>query len=130
MCVCEREREREREYKCETCVYRKKFVEWWNQLFGKKIHQSKLVVEGRANEGEIVYKQEFIGELQKPREVKHTLKQGVITGYSCTPLNNETDSPDFHLVEGGINDNHIIISLTPVNNRKWGCIIHICGTKP
>jgi hypothetical protein len=61
--------------------------------------------------------------------VKYRLKEGKITGFSCTPVSTGIDTPEYDLVEGGLNYNHIHIRLTPVDEGRWGCDVHICATK-
>ena len=118
----------EYEYEYESCVYRSDFIKWFKSLFGwKHVRQAKLIVDGKAIEGETVYKQQFIRELQQPYDVKYKLQEGKISGFSCTPVSAEINTPEYDVVEGGINYDHVHIRLTPHDGGQWGCVIHICA---
>ena len=43
-------------------------------------------------------------------------------------MDEETQSPEAEVTEGGINYNHVTICLTPVKEGKWACDIAICTT--
>jgi hypothetical protein len=82
---------------------------------------------GEAVEGGFVYKMKLDRRSQEKHNVRHKLNDGCkITGIVCMPVSSEMDSPEYDVVEGGINYDFVTICLTPGDGRVWGCEIHIC----
>lgn len=106
------------------------FVEWFRSLRQKpKVRQQIIKIMGGTKEGEIVYQLQIDRNSDRPYEVKHTLEgEGKITAISCTPLSTEINTPDFELLEGGLNYKHVHIRLTPEVEGRWGCNLHVCAT--
>ena len=57
----------------------------------------------------------------------HTV--GTVTGIACVPVDEQTQSPEAEVIEGGINYSHVTIRLTPVDEGNWQCNVALC-TKP
>jgi hypothetical protein len=99
-------------------------MDWW---YGK-VPQSKLV-EGVPEMGGIVYKKHIIDYSEESYDVEYCDSEYTITGLTCVPVDEETQSPNARVIEGGINRNHVTIRLTPVESGKWGCDVVICGKR-
>ena len=41
-------------------------------------------------------------------------------------MNEETQSPEAEVIEGGVNYKHVTIRLTPVEEGRWACDVAIC----
>jgi hypothetical protein len=115
------------EYEFETFDYRSDYVSWFLRKL-RRVRQSALYM-GWANQGEFVYKHKVTRRSQQPYNVRHKLRnEGIISGIACFPLDEDMDSPEYEVVDGGINDNFVVICLTPLDGHEWGCNIHVCST--
>jgi hypothetical protein len=110
-------------YKYATYGYRATFISWWN---GKKRVPQCRLIEGLPNEGCIAYKQQVERWSFKPYTFKYTHPTAIITGIACVPVDEETQSPEAEVIDGGVNYNHVTICLTPVNKGRWACDVAIC----
>jgi hypothetical protein len=99
---------------------------WWKGR--KRISQCQLI-EGVPEKGGIAYQQQVYRCSNEPYTVRYSHPTDTVTGIACTPVNEQTHSPEAEVIDGGINYNHAIIRLTPVENDSWACDIAIC-TKP
>jgi hypothetical protein len=88
------------------------------------------LVEGVPEEHSIVYKQEVRRSTNRHYTFSHQLRYSnqVITGIACLPLDEDLQSPEAFILEGGVNCNSVRICLTPVESSEWGCSITICAT--
>jgi len=110
-------------YKYTTYGYRLEFIKWWR---GKKsVSQCKLI-EGAPEEGGIAYKQQVERWSRQPYTFRYSHPTDAITGIACIAVNEETQSPEAEVIEGGINYSHATIRLTPVEEGKWACDVAIC----
>lgn len=92
---------------------------------GKKGAQCKLI-EGVPEDGGIVYKQQVERWSREPYAFRYSHPTDTITGIACLPFNEQTQSPEGDVMEGGINYNHVTIRLTPVEEGRWACDVAIC----
>ena len=62
-----------------------------------------------------------------PFTFRHSDERYTITGIACLPVSEEIQSPEAEVVEGGINQSHVSIRLTPYKEYEYGCHIIITG---
>ena len=110
-------------YKYTTYGYRVQFIKWWNGK--KRVPQCKLI-EGVPNEGGLVYQAHVERYTRQPYTFRYRHPMDTITGIACVPVDEETQSPEAEVIEGGINYKHATICLTPVEKGKWACDVAIC----
>ena len=113
-------------YRYKTYGYRLEFIKWWKG--GKKTAQCKFI-EGVPEKGCIAYTQQVFRWTHQPHIIRYRHPTAPITGIACIPVDEETQSPEAEVIEGGINYNHVTIRLTPVEEGPWACDVAIC-TKP
>jgi len=113
-------------YKYTPYGYRLEFIKWWNGK--KRVAQCKLI-EGVPEEDGIAYKKQVKRCTYQPYTFRYIHPTDTITGIACTPVDEETQSPEAEVLDGGVNYKHATIRLTPVEEGTWACNVAIC-TKP
>jgi hypothetical protein len=106
--------------------YRLGFINWWN---GRKKAAQCQLIEGVPEEGGIAYKKQVERYTNQPYTFKYSHPTDTITGIACTPMNEETQSPEAEVIAGGVHYNHATIRLTPVEEGRWACDVAICTKK-
>jgi len=114
------------EYKYTTYGYRPEFKNWWNEK--KNVAQCKFIA-GVPEEGAIDHQQRIVRVSNKPYTFRYRHPTDTITGIACTPVDEETQSPEAEVIDGGVNFNHVTMRLTPVEEGKWACDVAFF-TKP
>ena len=88
------------------------------------VPQCRFIV-GSPEEGGITYRYTIVRHAHEPYTFKYSHPTNRITGFSCVPVVEGTQSPEAEVIGGGIDYNDVTILLKPVNEGKWACDIAI-----
>jgi len=64
---------------------------------------------------------------RSPYTFRYSSERYTITGIACLPVSKEIQSPEAEVVEGGLNQSHVAIRLTPYKDYEYGCHVIITG---
>ena len=103
--------------------YRPEFIKQWT---GRKRVAHCQFMEGVPEVGGIAYKQRVVRVRHQPYNVRYRNETNAITGIACMPVDEETQSPEAEVTEGGVGYNHVTLRLTPVEEGRWACDVTFC----
>ena len=94
---------------------------WFSSWFSSKKIPRPRLVEGLPGRGKIVYQREVFHSSQKrPYTFHFTYASSAIAGIACIPVADENiQSPEATVTEGGINCKHVHIYLEPIEKGEW-----------
>ena len=99
-------------------------------LFRQQVSLNMYAAGDPSVDDEVAYTQTVTRTTRSPYLVDYRMRHEsqVITAMSVLPMNENLQSPEVEIIEGGVNWRHVKMRLTPASEGRWGCDIKICGS--